>query len=77
MTASFLKTSVSNGLRTPYKKPLTDPVTVEEVHGNKATAVADDGTETPDVHVEDMILPPVGTRDFESCEPLEFPEDDE
>ena len=67
------------GGRTPYKQPLTDPVTVKKISGNKAIVTHDDGRETENVHLEDMLLHVDGTKNLESetREPIEFPEDDE
>ena len=64
------------GGRTPYKQPLTEPLVVEKVHGNKCTLRKPDGTLVEDVHVEDMIVVPDPARDLER-EPLHFPEDDQ
>ena len=64
------------GGRTPWKQPLTDPVTVKEVHGNKATVTTADGTELKDIHLEDMLLHPEAAKNLETREALEFPEDD-
>ena len=41
------------GGRTVYKQPLTDPLVVESMHGNKCTLKRPDGTKVEDVHVED------------------------
>ena len=71
----FLKIRVSNGLggRTPWKQPLTDPVTVKEVHGNKATVRLADGSELTDVHVENMLHAPDDAVNLEDQRvPIEF-----
>ena len=72
------------GGRTVYKQPLTDPLVVESMHGNKCTLTRPDGTKVEDVHVEDMIVLQPDTRDLERTAmpkddddaPPVFPEDE-
>ena len=65
------------GGRTPYRQPYTDPCEVLEVHGNKCTIRKPDGSTTENVHMEDVIIVPEGTKSLESKEPLTFAEDDD
>ena len=65
------------GGRTPYRQPYTDPCEVLEVHGNKCTIRKADGSTTENVHMEDVIIAPEGTKSLETKEPLTFLEDDD
>ena len=64
------------GGRTPYKQPYTEPALVLEVHGNKCSLRAKDGTVMKDIHLEDAILVPENARNLEKA-PLEFQDDDD
>ena len=64
------------GGRTPYKQPYTEPALVLEVHGNKCSLRAKDGTILRDVHIENVMLVPENARNFEKS-PIEFPPEEE
>ena len=59
------------GGRTPYKQPYTEPALVLEVHGNKCSLKAKDGSVIKDIHLEDVMLVPENSRNLEKA-PLEF-----
>ena len=53
------------GGRTPYKQPYTEPALVLDVHGNKCSLKAKDGTVLKDIHLEDVMLVPESARNLE------------
>ena len=64
------------GGRTPYKKPLSDPCEVIEVHGNTMTVRRKDGSLVKDVHSENVVVVPDSVKDLERPD-LTFEDEDD
>jgi hypothetical protein len=62
-----------SGGRTPFKKPLSEPSEIVEVHGQKMTIRRRDGVEVKNVHFEDVVCVPDGATEPERT--LEFQDD--